>query len=318
MRIKRCINFGKQLYTKFSENKAQYKQYSGIIKDWSKRINESSCTKIEIDKVGRKIASKNGYAKETLETLQTTEFVEKFHTLLAQKGYEVPKTIWFMEDRLPRASGLAGECFGRGIIYNPRCINILDFRIPIHETGHLSRHIPSVSLRLGGDNYLYLLGEKLKKIPFIKNFFKEHTLCHLSKKEQIALKADYARAFKDGYFKHNPFHELSKERIINAKNETQRNNLRQRLNHLARDFRKHPEEYYLPNSLLNREEFIADYYNLAAQGFEFSPIISTKYMKYGGPNLGEVITKSELENLAKLRKEISHKSLQDYGYNWNA
>ena len=69
---------------------------------------------------------------------------------------------------------------------------------------------------------------------------------------------------------------------------------------------------------MTREEFIADYYNLAAQGFEFSPIISTKYMKYGGPNLGEVITKSELENLAKLRKEITHKSLQDYGYNWNA
>jgi len=318
MRIKKGLTFAKNIYTKLSGNKTQYKQYASIVKDWNKRLNTNGCTKIEIEKTGKRIVSENGFEKETLETLQTTEFIEKFHTFLYKKGYEKPKTIWFMEDRLPRKSGLAGESFGSGIIYNPRCINILDFRIPIHETGHLSRHLPTVSIRFAKDNYLYSIGAYLKKIPFVKNLFKEHTLCHLSKKEQIALKADYARAFKEGYFKHNPFHELSKERITGAKTGAQKDILRQKLNRLARDFRKNPEEYYLPNSLLNREEFIADYYNLAAQGFEFSPIVTARYLKYGGPKFGEIITKKELENFEKLRKEISHKSLQDYGYTWQA
>ncbi len=210
---------------------------------------------------------------------------------------------------------MAGQTVGKGLMYNPRCINSLDFRIPIHETGHLSNNA-SISLKLGFDNCLFDFGQKLKKLPFFSKYFNEHALSHLSKKEQLALKADYARAYREGYFRNNPFHVLAKERIANAKPDKAKI-LNRRLNRVSSEFRKHPEEDYLPNSQMNREEFIADYFNLAAQGFEFSPIVTAKYMKYGGPEIGEVITREELESLAALRKEISHKSLSDYGYSWN-
>lgn len=317
MNIKGVISTGKEIYSGFKANRKSYKQYSRIVKDWQRKINQTSCTTIDICKVSKSITSKNGFSKETLETLQTTEFIDKFHAFLAAKGYETPKWIAFAEHMLPRYSGLAGQSMGKGILYNPRCINTLDFRIPIHETGHYSRHLPAFPFKMGCDNYLFDFGQLLKKIPFIKNLYKTHILCHLSKAEQLALKADYARAYKEGYFKHNPFHVLSKERVAQVKDPQKAKKLNRELNQMAKDFRKRPEVYYLPNSQLNREEFIADYFNLAAQGFEFSPIIQAKYVKYKGPKIGKVITKDELENLAKLRKEISSKTLQDYGYSWN-
>ena len=310
------LEFGKNLFGKFINNRSNYKQYSSIVKDWSKRLNQTACTKIQVDTVGKSVVRKNGYKKETLETLQTTEFLEAFHCFLGKKGYEIPKYLNFWENFLPRLSGLQGQNIKNAIIYNPRCINSLDLRIPIHETGHLERRIPPLSLKMGMDNYLFDIGNWLKKIPFVKNLFKEHTLCHLSKEEQIALKSDYARAYKEGYFKHNPFHKISKERVAAVKNSKKAKETKRGLNRLSRDFRKNPENFYLPNSQFNREEFMADYFNLAAQGFEFSPVITAKYIKYGGPKIGEVITPEELEQLEKLRKQISKKSLSDYGYSW--
>lgn len=312
------INQLKQACLKIKNNQKQYKQYSSIIKKWGNRINFNSCTIIDICKTDRKTVQKNGFLKETIETLQTTEFIEKFHSFLNTKGYETPNIIYFIEDRLPRFSGLAGECFGKGIIYNPRCIKELDFRIPIHETGHLSRHLSNFSFNIGKDNYLHDFGNLLKKIPYIKNLFKGHQLCHLNKNEQIALKKDYARAYKEGYFKNNPFYKVSQERVKNTKNKKEASSLNNKMNKMSRSFRKKPEDYYLPNSLLNREEFIADYFYLASQGFEFSSIIKARYKKYGGPKIGEIITKEEMLNLANLRKEILKKNLQDYGFNWTA
>ena len=316
MLIQNCINQAKQVTSRIKYNRRQYNQYSTIIKKWEKRLYLTACTDIEICKTNKKVVKKNGFLKETLRTLQTTEFIEKFHRFLRSKGYETPKKIYFVEDRLPRFSGLAGESFGRNIIYNPRCIEELDFRIPIHETGHLSRHISNFSFNIGKDNYLHDFGKVLKKIPFIKKLFKEHQLCHLSKEEQITLKKDYARAYKEGYFKNNPFYKLSQERVKNAKNKKDACILNNKMNRMARLFRKNPEEYYLPNSLLNREEFIADYFYLASQGFEFSPIIKARYEKYGGPKTGKILTKEEIRELANLRKEILHKTINDYGFDW--
>ena len=114
----------------------------------------------------------------------------------------------------------------------------------------------------------------------------------------------------------NPFYNTTKERVAEAKNSEKAQEIRRTLNKIARKFKKTPEDFYLPNSQLNREEFMADYFNLAAQGFEFSPIVTAKYLKYGGPKIGEVITAKELDQLEKLRKQISKKSLGDYGYSW--
>ena len=310
------LEFGKNLFGKIASNRRNYRQYRNIVKDWSEHLNQNSCTKITIGKTSKSVVAANGFEKESLETLQTTEFVESFHSFLGKKGYEVPESIEFWEHLLPRMSGLAGQNINRTIVYNPRCINVLDFRIPIHETGHLERHIFPLSLKMGKDNNLFSLGMKLKKVPFLKKYFKDHIICHLSKEEQIALRSDYARAYKEGYFKHNPYYKVSKERIAAAKSTKEAKNTRRSLNRMSRDFRKNPEDFYMPNSQFNREEFIADYFNLAAQGFEFSPVVTAKYLKYGGPKIGEVITAEELDKLEKLRKQISKKSLSDYGYSW--
>ena len=310
------LKIGKVIFNKFINNRGNYKQYRNIVKDWGERLNQSSCSKIQVGAVPKSVVQKNGFEKETLETLQTTEFIEAFHKFLGKKGYEVPEYLNFWENFIPRLSGLQGQNIKTAIVYNTRCINSLDFRVPIHETGHMQRHIPSLSLKMGLDTYLFDFGNKLKKVPALKNYFKDHMLCHLSKEEQIALRSDYARAYKEGYFKHNPFHKISKERIAAAKSPQNEEETRRGLNRMARDFRKNPEDYYMPNSLYNREEFIADYFNLAAQGFEFSPVVTAKYLKYGGPKIGEVITAQELEQFEKLRKQISKKSLSDYGYSW--
>lgn len=318
------LEFGKNLFGKIASNRRNYKQYSSIVKDWNTNLNQTSCTSITIGKVSKSVVKANGFEKETLETLQTTEFIEAFHNFQGKKGYDIPKHLEFWEHLLPRQSGIQGITWDKSIVYNPRCINTLDFRVPIHETGHLKRHIQNkftnllspYGLKIAKDNYKFLLGTWLKNKPFFKNIFKEHILCHLSKEEQMALKSDYARAYKEGYFKHNPFYKGRKERIAVAKSTKEAKNIRRSLNRMSRDFRKNPEDFYMPNSQFNREEFMADYFNLAAQGFEFSPVIMAKYIKYGGPKIGEVITPEELEQLEKLRKQISKKSLSDYGYSW--
>ncbi len=81
----------RQTIAKRAANKSAYKEYRTIIKDWEKRLNQVSCLKIEIAKTPRSIVSKNGFAKETLETLQTSEFLEKFHRFffnLAAQGFK--------------------------------------------------------------------------------------------------------------------------------------------------------------------------------------------------------------------------------------
>ena len=313
---RKYLSQGKKAIDRFISNRRDYKQYRSIIKEWNKLLNQNACSKIEIGKTSKSIVAANGFKKETLETLQTTEFIEAFHSFLGKKGYEVPENLEFWEHLLPRKSGLAGLSINNCIVYNPKCINTIDFRILIHETGHLEKHSPMVSLAMGRDNYLFSFGMMLKKIPFVKNFFKDHVICHLNKKEQIALRNDYKRAYKEGYFKHNPFHNLGNELVSGIKNPKKAKVAQSKFNKLVKDFRKRPEEYYMPNSQLNREEFIADYFNLAAQGFEFSPIVTAKYIEYGGPKIAEVITPEELEQLEKLRKQISKKTLKDYGFSW--
>ncbi len=317
MSINLFTELGK-ICNRIATNRTGYKQYCNITKNWNARLNEYSCTKIEIGNTAKSIVKKNGFEKETLETLQTTEFTEAFHSFLKEKGYEMPKKIEFWEHMLPRKSGVVGLQMKRSIIYNPRCINTLDFRVPIHETGHLERHLFPISFAMGHDNRLFFVGKLLKKIPVVKNLFKEHTLCHLSKEEQIALKSDYARAYKEGYFKHNPFYKRAQENILSTKQPTKAKKLDRYYKTAAKDYKKNPENYYMPNSQQNREEFIADYFNLAAQGFEFSPIVTAKYLKYGSPKVSDIITSEGLENLENLRKQISKKSLNDYGYVWQA
>ena len=290
-----------------------YKDYRRIMTHFQKEINKTSCTKIDIAKTYEETAAAHGFQRETLETLQNVEFMEKFHKLLISKGYEKPAELVFLEYRLPSGSGLLGEAFNNSMIYNPRSIKNIDFRVPIHETGHLM-HKKGGILTLYKNDYQQSFGNFLHKLGLFKN----KTFNHLNQKEQEILAKDLQRAWDEGFFTHNPAKASIEERLSVCKTEAEKTKLKRELNKLYKDFRKNPVEYYMPNMLSNELEFVADYFHLAARGFKFSPEITSKYKKFGGPEIKEIITKQDLDELEKLRKRISKKSLSDYGYTMEA
>ena len=286
-----------------------YSEYKKIIKDYGEKINTTSCTKIDIVKTYEEVAASHGFKREALETLQSAEFMEQFQKMLISKGYKKPKELVFFEYRIPSGSGLAGEAFNNSMIYNPRCIKTIDFRVPIHEQGHLM-HKKLGILAFNYDHYQQQIGKFLHKI----GLFKGKTFNHLNKKEQEILAKDLQRAWNEGCFSHNPAKENIKEILSLCKGDSEKAKQKKRLNKLFKDFRKDPVKFYMPNMLFNRLEFVADYFHLAARGFKFSPEITAKYKKWGGPEIKEIITKEDLNNLEKSRKKISKKTLSDYGY----
>lgn len=290
-----------------------YKDYRNIVKAHTKEMNRHACTKFSVVRTYEETAKAHGFQNETLETLQTMDFLDHYHRLLAKKGYKLPKEIFLSEYRLPRCSGLAGETLGNAIIYNPTSVSRLDFRIPIHEEGHLLNPVGNGKMLV--DTGVKMFGELLNKLHILP---KDRVLCHLSKKEQEILKADLKRAYEGGFFKHNPFENNGKDFLAYAKNAKHKKEIIHQNNKIAKDFRKHPEDYYLPNMQFNRAEFLADYFHLAVRGFKFSPEITAKYLKYGGCEIKEIITPEELQKLEKIRRGICKKSLGDYGYSMAA
>ena len=291
-----------------------YKEYVSIIKDFKKNINKTSCTKVDIIKTYEEVAASHGFNRETLETLQTVEFMEQFQKMLISKGYNKPKELVFFEYRLPSGSGLAGEAFNNSsLIYNPRCIKCIDFRVPIHEEGHL------LHTKLGNWSFMYDNWQQgIGKIFHKLGLFKGKTFNHLNKQEQEILAKDLQRAWDEGYFTHNPAKGSIEEALSLCKTDSEKVKLKKRLNRLYKEFRKNPVKFYIPNMLFNRLEFVADYFHLAARGFKFSPEITAKYIEFGGPEIKGIITKEDLNKMEKLRRAISKKTLADYGYKMEA
>jgi hypothetical protein len=291
-----------------------YKDYRRIMKDFSKNINTTSCTKVNIIKTYEEVAASHGFQRETLETLQSVEFMEQFQKMLISKGYTKPKELVFFEYRLPSGSGLAGEAFNNSLmIYNPRCLRSIDFRVPIHEEGHLM-HTKLGNFSFMHDTWQQDLGKFFHKLGLFRN----KTFNHLNKEEQEILAKDLQRAWDEGYFKHNPLAGMREDRLSLCKTDKEREKLKKEINRLYRDFKKDPVKFYMPNMLFNRLEFVADYFHLAARGFKFSPQITAKYEKWGGPKIKEIITEEDLNKLEELRKAISKKTLADYGYTMSA
>ena len=80
------LKLGKNLFGKIASNRRNYRQYCNIVKDWSRRLNQTSCSKIQVDTVAKSVVRKNGFEKESLETLQTTEFIEAVKPKIALIG----------------------------------------------------------------------------------------------------------------------------------------------------------------------------------------------------------------------------------------
>ena len=290
-----------------------YNEYKKIIKDFKKNINTTSCAKVDIIKTYEEVAAAHGFKRETLETLQSVEFMEQFYRMLISKGYTKPKELLFFEYRISSGSGLAGESFNGLIIFNPRCLKSLDFRVPIHEQGHLMHK----KLGFWAFNYDYYQ-QKIGKLFHKLGLFKNKTFNHLNKTEQEILAKDLQRAWDEGYFKHNPVKGSRDEALSLCKTDSEKAECKKYINRIYREFRKDPVKFYMPNMLFNRLEFVADYFHLAARGFKFSPEITAKYEKWGGPEIKEIITKEDLNELEELRKVISKKTLADYGYTMEA
>ena len=169
-----------------------YQDYRKIMTHFQKEMNKTSCTKIDIVKTFEETAASHGFQRETLETLQNVEFTEKFHKFLISKGYKKPGELVFMEYRIPSGSGLAAEAFKNySVIYNPRSIKYIDFRIPIHEMGHLM-HEKGGILSLMKDDYMQTFGKIFHKLGLFKN----KSFNHLSKSEQEILAKDLQRAWR--------------------------------------------------------------------------------------------------------------------------
>ncbi len=263
-----------------SAKNSPYRQYKNIVKAQATAMSERLGGKIDMTPTSRKIVERTGIEKETLATLQTMEYVIEYFRALKSKGYTLPRQIYFSEELIPRRANVAGAAVGKNIAFNPQCIDTIDPRVLVHEEGHKLANNAWIDTTL----FLRMM---------------DRVIPHLNKKERAILEADYKRAYEEGFFKYNPLPAMVKEGMIS--------------NRTAKEFRQTPEKFYLPNSLLDRDEFVADYFNLAVRGFQFSPEIAAKYKKYGGPEIKGILTQEECAELEKMRRTIQKKTLGDYG-----
>lgn len=268
-----------------SKRPKAYKQYKTAIKQQAKRVTQDSGIKIRYENTAERIAAKHGFKQETLKTLQTMEFLAEFHKMLISKGYKKPYSLDFVDRMLPKECGFVGQAIQDCIIYNPSCIDTLEFRVPIHETAH------TMTKRLLGFSTLFKqIGTSIvdKIIPF------------MNKKEKEICQNDFKRAWDEGYCKHNPIKAKLKAGMID--------------NRSVKHWKKHePWKQYFDYAMTTRFEFIAEYFALASRGFKFSPETDSVYKKLHGPEIKEIITEEDLQKLEKLKKQILKKSLSDYG-----
>lgn len=251
-----------------------YPKYKTLMKTTSRNISQKLGVKFEIEPTSKKLCKKFGITKEAANCINTAEYLCVLYSLLQKKGYKIPN-ISISEEHIPRKHNLGGLQMGNWNIYGPGKLDIFDPSLAIHECGHYlhKKNNP-------WNDGLY------KLFCSIRNIFRPH----LNKKEKAILKSDYKKAFEQGYFKNKEIHNCLKRGYISQE--------------LVKEYRKTPEEFLIANSFNNVNEFIADYFALASCGFKFSPEITKRYNAFHGPEIKEIITKKELENLIKLRKNL--------------
>ena len=273
-----------------SKRPKAYGQYKSAIKQQAQKIKEDSGIRVRYEVTAERIAAERGFKKETLETLQTMEFISEVHKMMISKGYKKPYSIDFVDRLLPKGCGLVGATTQDAIMYNPTCINTLELRIPIHESGH------AMTKKLLGFFTPFTAPARVLKDKIIP---------YISKEEKIILQNDFKRAWDEGFYKHNPIKAKVREGEIDNRS-------------VKHWMKNEPWKSYYDYAMTNRFEFIAEYFHLAARGFKFSPEIDAIYKKVGGPEIKEIITEEDIQSLENLRKQISKKSLSDYGVVINA
>ena len=253
--------------------KTRYRVYKDYLRQTGQTMSKELGRKIEIAPTPKKICRQNGILKEVSNSISTARYLQTVYEQIKQKGYQIPK-ILIDEKQISRKSNLAGFQTGNWNVFGPGKLDLMTPSYVLHEEGH------------------YLHKQKLFNQPLyslfssVRNIFRPF----LNKSEKNILTEDYMRAYNEGYFRHLPMKESLDRGYI--KPET------------YEDFSVNPKKYLVRNALSSMDEFIAEYFSLAVQGFKFSPEITKRYKYFHGPEIQQTFSPNEIDKLVARRKDL--------------
>lgn len=106
---------------------------------------------------------------------------------------------------------------------------------------------------------------------------------------------DFKRAYNEGYFSDLNLDKCLSKGYIDEKT--------------LKSFCNKPEYFISRNVMSCPEEFIADYFSLSAQGFKFSHEVTKRYKAFHGPDIKNIITRKERDDLINYRKNLEKKGI---------
>lgn len=259
----------------------EYKLYKQLLKAYSKNISNDLGQKVTIVPTSKKICRKNGVSGEAANSINTADFLKSVYLLLKEKGYRIPK-LYIDESQLPRKYNMSGLQIGNWNIFGPGRLDISSPSLVIHEEGHFL-HNKNIKY----NQTLYAMFNSFRSLfrPF------------LNKNEKNILKNDFKRAYNDGFFNDLQLDKCLKKDYIDK--------------NILDDFYKRPEYYLSKNAFSCVEEFIAEYFTLASRGFKFSPEITKRYKAFYGPEIKDIITNKEANELMSLKNKLEQRTQID-------
>lgn len=257
--------------------KTAYPKYKNLLNISAKNIEKELNTRFIIEPTSKKICQKIGLNKEAANCINTADFLKVIYQKLKEKGYKIPN-IFISESQSPRIYNLSGLQMGNWNIFGPGRLEVSEPSLAIHECGHFLHN-----KTMPWNQPLYSL------VCSLRNIFRPF----LNKKEKEILTNDFKRAYNEGYFRHMELNNCVKKGYINKEK--------------LKEFNKKPETYLVKNAFTNVSEFIAEYFTLAAQGFKFSPEITKRYENFYGPEIKDIITKTEIDELVKIKKSLEQR-----------
>ena len=253
--------------------KTHYKIYKDFAKQSGRGMSKKLGRKIEITPTSKKICRQNGILNEVSNSISTARYLQTVYEQIKCKGYQIPK-ILIDEKQISRKSNLAGFQVGNWNVFGPGKLSLMAPSYVLHEEGH----------------YLHkqnLFSQPLYSIfSSIRNIFRPF----LNKSEKNILAEDYMRAYNEGYFRHLPMKESLDKGYITPET--------------YEDFSVSPQKYLVRNALSSMDEFIAEYFSLAVQGFKFSPDITKRYKHFHGPEIQQTFSPNEIDKLIEYRKRL--------------
>ena len=259
--------------------KTDYKLYKQFLKTNSKRIGESLEKKVTIVPTSKKLCRKNGIQQEANNSINTADYIQAVYLMMKKKGYKIPN-LYIDEAQLPRKYNLSGLQTGNWNIFGPGRLEISSPSLVIHEVGHY----------LHNKNMAYN-----QALYAMFNTFRGIFRPHLNKTEKRILTEDFKRAYQSGYFNDLELNKCLEKGYVDKE--------------MLNKFYKTPEKFLVKNAFTNVDEFIAEYFTLAAQGFKFSPEITKRYQAFHGPEIKKQISKEDINNLVEYRKELEKRNV---------